>query len=266
MELGSRTGEVEPRVVLGEEGLVAAVLPLRRSLDSGRQPLQRLCERLTDHGAEPPVEDVGLLELAEREAPLGEDRPGVEFCVHAMERDAHFLVARPDRPGDRERAAVQGQERRVAVEPAEARHCERVGRDLPREAHADDEIGLHRGEQGRDGAPARRQEDVEVGRGGEHEVASMRDGAVAAVGVPRRQERDHLVSRLPHDGVEAQQHRRDAGHDDDAPAHASRRMRPPEAWLRALTTISSTFTCHGRVRANRMQSAISSGWIASMPR
>ena len=179
---------------------------------------------------------------------------------------ADLLVALPDRPRDRQRAAVPRQERRVAVEPAEPRHGQRVGRDLPREARADDEIGLHRGQQGRDRAPARGQEDVELLGGAQHELARIGRGAVPAVGVPDRQERDRLVPRLADDGVEGGEHRRDARHDDDPPAHSSRRMRAPDDWLRALTTISSTFTCQGRVSAKTMQSAMSSGRRASTPR
>ena len=44
-----------------------------------------------------------------------------------------------------------------------------------------------------------------------------------------------------------------------------RRMRPPLDCASALTTSSSTFTCGGRVSANTMQSAMSSGCIASTP-
>src|SRR2546428_2267354 len=44
-----------------------------------------------------------------------------------------------------------------------------------------------------------------------------------------------------------------------------RTMRPPEDCARALTTSSSTFTCAGRVTANRMQSAMSSAFGASTP-
>ena len=44
-----------------------------------------------------------------------------------------------------------------------------------------------------------------------------------------------------------------------------RTMRPPEDCARALTTISSTLTCGGRVTANRMQSAMSSAFGASTP-
>ncbi len=44
-----------------------------------------------------------------------------------------------------------------------------------------------------------------------------------------------------------------------------RRMRPPLDWASALTTISSTFTCSGRVSAKRMQSAMSSGVSGSTP-
>ena len=116
---------------------------------------------------------------------------------------ADLLVAFADRPRDRQRAAVPRQQRRVAVEPAEARDGERIRRDLPREAHAHHEVGLHRGEQGRDRRPARGHEDVELHRGAHHELARIRDGAVASVGVPHRQERDRLVPRLAYDGVEA---------------------------------------------------------------
>ena len=154
----------------------------------------------------------------------------------------------------------------MPVEPAEARYRERVGRDLPREAHADDEVGLRRGQQGRDRAAARGQQDVELGRGAQHELADLGQIAVAAVVVAHRQEPDRLVARGADDGVEGREHRRDPRHDDDAQAHSSRMMRAPDAWLRALTTISSTFTCHGRVRAKTMHSAMSSGRKGSTPR
>ena len=45
----------------------------------------------------------------------------------------------------------------------------------------------------------------------------------------------------------------------------SRRMRPPLDWASALTTISSTFTCSGRVSAKRTQSATSSAVSGSTP-
>ncbi len=115
-------------------------------------------------------------------------------------------------------------------------------------------------------APARGQEDVELGRSARHELADVGEIAVAAVVVAHRHERDRLVPRGADDGVEAGEHRRDARDDDDPPAHSSRRIRPPEDCARALTTISSTFTCHGRVSAKRMHSAMSSGCIASTPR
>src|SRR5437588_12330450 len=46
---------------------------------------------------------------------------------------------------------------------------------------------------------------------------------------------------------------------------SARSIRPPEDCARALTTSSSTLTCGGRVTANRMHSAMSSGFIASTP-
>ena len=212
------------------------------------------------------IERVGRLRLPERIRPLGEDRPGVELGVHAMDGDPDLLVSLADRPRDRQRAAMPRQQRGMAVEPAEPGHGERVGRDLPRKAHADDEVGLRGGEQRRNRASARRQEHVELGCGAHHEFSDLGQIAVAAVVVPHRQERDRLVPGSSHDGVEAREHRRDAGHDDDAPAHSSRRIRAPDAWLRALTTISSTFTCHGRVSAKTMHSAMSSGRNGSTPR
>ena len=208
----------------------------------------------------------GRLELPERIPPLGEDRAGVELGVHQVERDPDLLVALADRPRDWQRAAMAREQRRVAVEPAEPRHAERVGRDLPREAHTDDEVELDRGEQWRDRAAARGQEHVELVRGRHHEVAGLGGRPVAPVDVPHREERDRLVSRRADDGVERGEHRRDARHDDDAKAHSSRRIRPPDDWLRALTTISSTFTCQGRLRAKTMHSAMSSGRRGSTPR
>src|SRR5205085_7911059 len=103
------------------------------------------------------VERFRLLELAKWMGPLREDRTGIEVGVHAVERDADLVVALPDRPRDRQGASVPRQERRVAVEPAETRHRERVGWDPPREAHADHEVGLDRGEERPDGASPRGQ-------------------------------------------------------------------------------------------------------------
>ena len=116
----------------------------------------------------------------------------------------------------------------MAVEPAETRHRERVGWDPPREAHADHEVGLDRGEERRDGAPPRGQENVEILWRTEHELTHRVAGAAASEDDAVRQQRDHLVPQLPHNRVETGQHLRDAGNDDDAHAHAPRRMRPPE--------------------------------------
>src|SRR4029077_9582186 len=99
-----------------------------------------------------------------------------------------------------------------------------------------------------------------------HELAGLREIAVAAVAVPHRQKSDRLLPGCAEDGIEAAEHRRDARDDGDAPAHPSRRMRAPDAWFRALTTISSTFTCQGRVSAKTMHSAMSSGRSGSTPR
>ena len=47
--------------------------------------------------------------------------------------------------------------------------------------------------------------------------------------------------------------------------YSARTMRAPLDCASALTTISSMFTCGGRVKANRTQSATSSGVTGSMP-
>ena len=135
----------------------------------------------------------------------------------------------------------------MAVDPAEPRHGERVGGNLPRKAHADDEIRAHRLEQRRDRRAPRRHQEVELGGQLVQHPAEI-EAAVAAVGVADRQQGDRLVPGLAQRSVEAERDRQDPRHDHDAPrGHASRKIRPPEAWLRALTTISSTFMCHGRV-------------------
>jgi len=108
------------------------------------------------------------------------------------------------------------------------RHRERVGWDPPREAHADHEVGLDRGEERRDGAPPCGQENVEILRRTEHELTHHVAGPAASEDDAVRQQRNHLVPQLPHDGVEPRDHLRDTAHDGDAHAHASRRMRPPE--------------------------------------
>src|SRR5207237_9544487 len=89
---------------------------------AGVEPLECLDERLTDDQAEPGVEGVRALELTERIGALGENRPGVEAGVHAVERDADLVLALPDRPRDRQGASVPRPKRRVAVEPAGTRH------------------------------------------------------------------------------------------------------------------------------------------------
>src|SRR5581483_8905223 len=265
MELGGRAGEVEPLVVRREERLVAADL-LHRPLLAGREPRERLDERLDVQRTEPWIEGQRRLGLAERHAPLREDRSGVELGVHAVERDPDLLVAVANRPGDRDRPAVLRQERGMAVDPAERRDGERVGRDLPREAEADDEVGTHGREQRGERAAARRQEHVEIGRSAHDEIRVPRVGAEAALAIEHREERDRFVPGFAHGGVETLEDRWDPRDEDDAPAHWSRSTRAPEDWLRALTTISSTLTCHGRVSAKRMHSAMSSGRIASTPR
>ena len=175
-----------------------------------------------------------------------------------MEGDAELFLALTDRPRDGNRPAVMRQQRRVAVDPAESRHRERIGGDLPWKAHAHDEIRLHRRKQRRDRRAARRHEDVELARQLVEHPAEV-EAAVAAVGVANRQQGDGLVPRVAQRSMEPERDRQDPRHDHDAPSgHDSLKMRPPEAWLRALTTISSTFMCHGRVSAQSTQSAMSS--------
>ena len=102
----------------------------------------------------------------------------------------------------------------------------------------------------------------------------------------REQQRRHTVDGQPEAGEEARvAGEQPAGPLVDVPAlvadaerralengqgHArrgywSRRMRPPLDWASALTTISSTFTCSGRVSAKRTQSAMSSDMSGSTP-
>ena len=160
------------------------------------------------------------------------------------------------------------QERRVAVEPAERRHAERVGGDLPREAGAHDEVGLERAQQRRDRGAARGHDDLELaGHLAEHPAEL--EAAVAAVVVADGQQRDGLVARLAQRAVEPEHDRQDPRHDHDAPRcgrrHCSRKTRAPDDWFRALTTISSMLTCHGRVSAHMTQSAMSSATSGSTP-
>ncbi len=111
----------------------------------------------------------------------------------------------------------------------------------------------------------RRDEDVELGR--ELREIHPHRRVVTALAIDGRQQRDELVPESGDRRAEALRHRQDLRDDDDAPAaHWSRRILAPDAWFRALTTISSTFTCHGRVSAKRMQSTTSSACSGSTPR
>jgi hypothetical protein len=224
VELESGPREVECRVVVGEERLVASVPLLHRPGLAGCELRQCLTQRLDDDHAHPRIERIGLDIVADLHRPLGEDRAGVELRIHAVERDPDLLVAVADRPRNRHRAAVHRQERRMSVDPAQGRHRERVGRDLPREAHADDEVGLDRGEERRDQRALRRQQHAEIGRQLTEHAADV-EGAVAAVGITDREHRDRLVPRFAHGLVEPERHRQHPGHDDHLPAELRSRLR-----------------------------------------
>ena len=153
----------------------------------------------------------------------------------------------------------------MAVQPAEPGDGERRRRDLPRKADARDEIGLHRLEQRCDPGAARGHHDVELRRHLVQHSAEI-EAPVAALRVTDRQERDRLVPRIAQRGVQPEHRGQDSRRDDDAQHHyVSRKTRAPEDWFRAFTTISSMFTCQGRVRAHITQSAMSSAVSGSIP-
>ena len=82
--------------------------------------------------------------VLDRHRRLGEDRPRVELGIHAVPGHAQLAVALADRPGERDRPAVARQRRRVLVDDAEARHVERLLRDLPRKPQQSTTSGSRR--------------------------------------------------------------------------------------------------------------------------
>jgi len=96
----------------------------------------------------------------------------------------------------------------------------------------------------------------------QHDRADAERGELRAAEVPDDGGVDEDVRRLGRERAE-----RRHGEPEDlavvpgAELHSSRRMRAPEDCASAVTTISSTFTCGGRVTAKRTQSATSSGCI-----
>ena len=156
------------------------------------------------------------------------------------------------------------EERRMAVQPSERRDRERVRGDLPGEAHADDEVRTERCEQRRHPGATRREDDVELRRQAAQQSFERELRAVPVLRVADGEQADGLVSRSAQHCIESERDGQDPRHDDGAQAHV-RMMRPPEDCACALTTISSTFTFGGRVSANMMQSAMSSGVSGSTP-
>ena len=81
---------------------------------------------------------------------LCENRARVEIGVHAMKREPDRRLAVSDRPCDRARAPVFRKQSRMAVHRAEPRNRKRVGRNLPRESRAEQQVGLVHPEKRRD--------------------------------------------------------------------------------------------------------------------
>src|SRR6185312_14888870 len=104
-------------------------------------------------------------------------------------------------------------------------------------------VDLARREEQRSGAVHGQPEDGEEARVAGEEAARLFVDVAALVGDAERR----------------------AFQDGERHGYGRRRMRPPLVWASALTTISSTFTCRGRVSANRMQSAMSSAVSGSTP-
>ena len=143
---------VDGRVVLFElPGPGDALGRLRIARIAGREPLEDLRQEL-----ERALEQrrAHLLDrrpvILDRHGLLSEDRAGVELGVHAVPGHAERAVALAERPGKRNRPAVARQQRRVVVDRPEARHVERLLRQLPAEPPAEHEIGLEPAQQRRD--------------------------------------------------------------------------------------------------------------------
>ena len=95
----------------------------------------------------------------------------------------------------------------MAVDGTEPRNGKSLRRDLPREAEAEDEVGLVAAEQGRDSVPARRDDDIELRRSiaderveGVPVAAGMLTGAEEGddVVTQRGEERREPMHRLGH--------------------------------------------------------------------
>ena len=67
---------------------------------------------------------------------------GVEAGVHEVICQADLCLTVPNRPRNGKRPSIPGEHPRVAVDDAERRCCERVGRDQPGEAGAEPEVGI----------------------------------------------------------------------------------------------------------------------------
>jgi hypothetical protein len=89
--------------------------------------------------------------VGNRGAPLGQDRPGIDARHRQVDRDAGVDIAVRDRPVDRLRPAVPGQQRRMNVEPATGGHRQRFRRqDLieARHHHHVRAVGAQRADEG----------------------------------------------------------------------------------------------------------------------
>ena len=177
--------------------------------------------------------------LGERRGALREDRPGVEALVHEVEREADLAVARSQRPAERVRAAPARQERRVAVDDAEARGRERVRAELPAPAAAQADIGVVRAKQRRDAVCRAHDDDVDaLGRLGDDLRRRLRPAAVR-----HRQDARRLVPELAEEPHVVRHHARRHRHDDDPHDELSRtgsRARAARARGRAPRTLPAS--------------------------
>ena len=209
-------------------------------------------ERRLQVGDAPQVALAAEREEREREPERRDPHVG-DGVVGRVAVDSHQLddlrCERDHAGGDRETEAER-QPERLRAEPVRDLRLPRSRRapDLRRrpvleEVEDAEEAAEHRGRN-----PERRQ--LRAGRGGRR--SPCRRGGTAAR--PR-------ARRAP--APRASGSRRRTGCEDAS--YSARTMRAPLDCASALTTISSMFTCGGRVSANRTQSATSSGVTGSRP-
>jgi hypothetical protein len=228
MDLRRRLRPVDVAIVVAERpGIRRPLLELRVPAVAGLQPRERLRQQLLGELGEQGLERGEVDLLGHRTRPLRQDRPRVEVVVHEVVRHPELAVALANGPRERVRPAVPGQEAEMAVDGAELRDREDLGRQLPPVAGTQPEPRLVHPRHALEARLAVGDADIQPGgRPCNEFLEAFTRPRVGGVTEPRHDHRDRLVPLDPRDRVEPDHDRQHHRVDDDAARHRALRNRP----------------------------------------